>query len=142
MRTATTRGPPPPSRTSSQLAVGVVRRRARQPPEVVTENYKGVRGGGCGSDDPDERMREGGETGYPIVDDAMTMRGGVHDNRVRMSPPSRSRRTCCSPTGATATTTRETLADHDTANDSGGRWPRGRPRRGPTHSPYSASSTR
>lgn len=112
-------------------------------PEVVTENYKEYEEGIAWRDDPDEIAAwKRGETGYPIVDAGMRQlrEEAFMHNRVRMIVASFLTKDLLADWRHGYDYFRETLADHDTANDSGGwQW---RPRRGPTHSPTSASSTR
>jgi deoxyribodipyrimidine photo-lyase len=92
-------------------------------PEVVTENYKEYEEGIEWRDDPDEIAAwKRGETGYPIVDAGMRQlreEAFVH-NRVRMIVASFLTKDLLVDWRHGYEHFRETLADHDTANDSGG----------------------
>jgi len=113
-------------------------------PEVVTEKLQGVRGGNRVARRPRRIAAwKRGETGDPIVDAGMRQlrEEAFMHNRVRMIVASFLTKDLLADWRHGYDYFRETLADHDTANDSGG-WQWGRPRRGPTHSPTSASSTR
>jgi len=93
-------------------------------PEVVTENYKEYEEGIAWRDDPDEIAAwKRGETGYPIVDAGMRQ---LRERGVHAQPRADDRRLLPLTKDLLADWRhgydyfRETLADHDTANDSGG----------------------
>ncbi|EMA68180.1 deoxyribodipyrimidine photolyase [Halorubrum aidingense JCM 13560] len=92
-------------------------------PEVVTENYKAYEAGIEWRDDPEEIAAwKRGETGYPIVDAGMRQlraEAFMH-NRVRMIVASFLTKDLLADWRQGYEYFRETLADHDTANDNGG----------------------
>ena len=92
-------------------------------PEVVTEDYKEYEEGIAWRDDPDEIAAwKRGETGYPIVDAGMRQlraEAFMH-NRVRMIVASFLTKDLLADWRHGYDHFRETLADHDTANDNGG----------------------
>jgi len=92
-------------------------------PEVVTENYKEYEEGESRGDRPDEIAAwKRGETGYPIVDAGMRQlrEEAFMHNRVRMIVASFLTKDLLADWRHGYDYFRETLADHDTANDSGG----------------------
>jgi len=92
-------------------------------PEVVTENYKSYEEGIAWRDDPDEIAAwKRGETGYPIVDAGMRQlrEEAFMHNRVRMIVASFLTKDLLADWRHGYDYFRETLADHDTANDNGG----------------------
>ena len=92
-------------------------------PEVVTENYKSYEEGIAWRDDPDEIAAwKRGETGYPIVDAVMRQlrEEAFMHNRVRMIVASFLTKDLLADWRHGYDYFRETLADHDTANDNGG----------------------
>ncbi|MFC6770871.1 cryptochrome/photolyase family protein, partial [Halorubrum pallidum] len=92
-------------------------------PEVVTENYKAYEEAIAWRDDPEEIAAwKRGETGYPIVDAGMRQlraEAFMH-NRVRMIVASFLTKDLLADWRRGYDHFRETLADHDTANDNGG----------------------
>ncbi|SMO50766.1 cryptochrome/photolyase family protein [Halorubrum cibi] len=92
-------------------------------PSVVTKNYKEYEAGIDWRDDPEEIAAwKRGETGYPIVDAGMRQlreEAYVH-NRVRMIVASFLTKDLLADWRHGYDHFRETLADHDTANDNGG----------------------
>ncbi|WP_255191469.1 cryptochrome/photolyase family protein [Natronobeatus ordinarius] len=92
-------------------------------PETVTENFRAYDRGIEWRTDPEElEAWKRGETGYPIVDAGMRQllaEGWVH-NRVRMIVASFLTKDLLCDWRAGYDWYRETLADHDTANDVGG----------------------
>jgi deoxyribodipyrimidine photo-lyase len=92
-------------------------------PEVVTENYKAYENDIEWRDDPEElRAWKRGKTGYPIVDAGMRQlkEEAYMHNRVRMIVASFLTKDLRIDWRAGYAHFREYLADHDTANDSGG----------------------
>ena len=92
-------------------------------PEVVTENYKTYEEGIAWRDDPEEIAAwKRGETGYPIVDAGMRQlrEEAFMHNRVRMIVASFLTKDLLADWRHGYDHFRETLADHDTANDNGG----------------------
>jgi len=92
-------------------------------PEVVTENFRTYERDIAWRNDPDELAAwKAGETGYPIVDAGMRQlrtEAYMH-NRVRMIVASFLTKDLLIDWRAGYAHFREYLADHDTANDSGG----------------------
>ncbi|MDZ5810898.1 deoxyribodipyrimidine photo-lyase [Halorubrum sp. AD140] len=92
-------------------------------PELVTENFRTYEEGIAWRDDPEEIAAwERGETGYPIVDAGMRQlraEAFVH-NRVRMVVASFLTKDLLADWRHGYDHFREHLADHDTANDTGG----------------------
>jgi len=92
-------------------------------PEVVTDDYKEYEEGIAWRDDPEEIAAwKRGETGYPIVDAGMRQlreKAFMH-NRVRMIVASFLTKDLLADWRHGYDHFRETLADHDTANDNGG----------------------
>jgi len=124
MRTATTRGPSPPSREyQKQLAWREFYTQVLyHNPEVVTENYKEYEEESRGATTPRIAAWKRGETGYPIVDAGMRQlrEEAFMHNRVRMIVASFLTKDLLADWRHGYDYFRETLADHDTANDSGG----------------------
>jgi deoxyribodipyrimidine photo-lyase len=92
-------------------------------PDVVVENYRSYENPIEWRDDPEElRAWKDGETGYPIVDAGMRqLRAEAHmHNRVRMIVASFLTKDLLVDWRAGYDHFREHLADHDTANDTGG----------------------
>ncbi|EMA64159.1 cryptochrome/photolyase family protein [Halorubrum lipolyticum] len=92
-------------------------------PEVVTENYKTYEEGIAWRDDAEEIAAwKRGETGYPIVDAGMRQlrEEAFMHNRVRMIVASFLTKDLLADWRHGYEHFRETLADHDTANDNGG----------------------
>ncbi|WP_418280837.1 cryptochrome/photolyase family protein [Halorubrum sp. DTA98] len=92
-------------------------------PEVVTEDYKEYEAGIDWRDDPEEIAAwKRGETGYPIVDAGMRQlrEEAYMHNRVRMIVASFLTKDLLADWRHGYDHFRERLADHDTANDSGG----------------------
>ncbi|MFC5277890.1 cryptochrome/photolyase family protein [Halorubrum rubrum] len=92
-------------------------------PSVVTENYKQYEAAIGWRDDPEEIAAwKRGETGYPIVDAGMRQlrEEAYMHNRVRMIVASFLTKDLLADWRHGYDHFRETLADHDTANDNGG----------------------
>jgi len=118
-------GPSPPSRSirNSSRGGSSTRRCCTTTPRSSPRTTRSTREGIAWRDDPDEIAAwKRGETGYPIVDAGMRQlrEEAFMHNRVRMIVASFLTKDLLADWRHGYDYFRETLADHDTANDSGG----------------------